>query len=141
MKVEEIKADVIWHYENVDYAVPYCRKVDLWWQGYSISMDARGQDITSNPKFVTCVKCLKKMKKEGVKNIFSKKEIEILQKVSTKNHIMPDSIETLITCRKLAKTGHLSEVIGFKNEILFYVTVQGNSSLKAILEVYGDEYK
>lgn len=132
----------VWHYEHPDHPVAYCREIGKWWTGGSVIPDGRGQSITANPKFVTCTSCLKKMKANGIKSIFTPKEMEILKKVYRENHIpYPEDEETAIACRSLASSGHIARIIGFKNEVLFYETVTGNNAVNVILEVYGDEYK
>lgn len=132
----------VWHFENIQFAVAYCREIGIWWTGNSINLDARGQDITQNPKFVTCLKCLRKMKENGMPNPFSKRELAILKKVKENNHILlPKDKKDQIVCYRLAASGHLSEHLGFKDETLFYETDIGNTALGAVTEVYESEEK
>lgn len=142
MEHTEPLCDAIWHFENVETVLPYCRDTSQWWKGYTDTVDLRGQELTANPRFVTCVKCLKKMKKNGIKDFFTAKEMEILKKVSSENHILlPEYEEGAAACYRLARSGHITMAVGFKNEELFFETVTGNNILKAFLEVYGDDYK
>ena len=142
MRTNEAKADVIWHFENPEYITPYCREIDKWWTGYSVSNDARGTQTTANQVYVTCPKCLRKMKENGIRNIFTKKEMEILKKVQKENHIfLPEDQETAEVCFRLSSMGLLAEVLGFKDDVIFYETTIGNNSLNAVLAVYGEEYK
>lgn len=142
METNEPATDVIWHFENQEYVIPYCREIDKWWTGYSVSNDARGVEITANPIYVTCTKCLRKMKENGIRNIFTKKEMEILKKARRENHFyLPEDQETADVCFRLSAKGLLCKISGFKNEVIFYETTTGNNSIKAVLEVYGDEYE
>ena len=130
----------LWHFENLQFAVPYCRPTDSKWIAFSILGDGRTTNITANARFVTCTKCLKKMKENGIKDIFSKEELAILQKVRDNNHIqLPEDKKTAAICNRLASSGHISYQLGFRDEVLFYETDIGNSVYNAIAEVYGDE--
>lgn len=142
MDYTEPMCEAIWHFENVATVMPYCRETNQWWKGYTDTVDLRGQELTANPRYVTCVKCLKKMKADGIRDIFTPKEVEVMRRVAKENHMMlPADEETAYACRTLALSGHVTRCLGFKNEELFFETVTGNNILKAFLEVYGDDYK
>jgi hypothetical protein len=131
---------ILWHFENTQFSIPYCRDASNWWTGCSLSTDTRGQDITPNPQFVTCTKCLKKMKANGMKNPFSKEELELLKYLRDNNHIaLPEDIEKADICYKLAASGHAAYQLGYRDEILFYETDIGNTAYNAVTMVYGEE--
>lgn len=131
---------ILWHFENTQYCIPYCRDLGDWWTGNSLSTDGRGQDITLNARFVTCLKCLEKMKKNGIKNPFSKEELELLKYLRDNNHIgLPEDEKKAEMCYRLAASGHVSYQLGFNDEVLFYETETGNFAYNAVSTVYGEE--
>lgn len=138
--MEAKKAVEVWHFENTRFVIPYCRKTDSNWIAYSILGDGRTTNITANPRFVTCPRCLERMKENGIKNIFTKAELAILKDVFENNHIkLPKDKKTADICKKLANSGHLSYQLGFNDEVLYYETEIGNMVYNAITKVYGDE--
>jgi hypothetical protein len=129
----------VWHFENIEWAIEYCRPVNKW-TCREIFSDARGHNITENPRFVNCRKCLEKMKANGIKRPFSKEELELLKYLRDHNHIaLPEDIEKADICYKLAASGHAAYQLGYRDEILFYETDIGNTAYNAVTMVYGEE--
>lgn len=140
IKFDHDRPAILWHFENTQYCIPYCRDVSHWWTGNSLTTDGRGQEITHNARFVTCLKCLKKMKENGIKNPFSKEELDLLKYLMENNHIgLPNDEEKAKMCYRLAASGHICHQLGFKNEVLFYETDTGNFAYNAVTTVYGEE--
>lgn len=136
---QRCKREDVWHFENTEWAIEYCRPVNKW-TCRDIFSDARDHNITANPRHVNCRKCLKKMKANGIKRPFSKEELELLKYLRDNNHIaLPEDVEKADICYKLAASGHVSYQLGFRDEILFYETDIGNTVYNAVTMVYGEE--
>lgn len=80
------------------------------------------------------------MKVNGIKNPFSKEELQLLKYLRDHNHIaLPEDKKKAEICYELAASGHVSYQLGFKDEVLFYETDIGNTTYNAVTEVYGEE--